>query len=162
MSPNKSYRVLFLCTGNSARSIMAEALLNHRAQGRFEAYSAGAAPAGQINPCALETLRTQYGIDVPHARSKSWTEFAGQNFDFIITLCDKARESCPVWPGHPITAHWGSPDPAAIVGPAKKVRDGFRNVASQIAARINLFLALRDDQLDELRIREIGYSGKKE
>jgi len=135
---------------------MAECLLNQQARGRFEACSAGAHPAGKVNPYAVETLREHYGIDATFARSKSWDEFSAQRFDFIITLCDKARESCPIWPGHPVTAHWGSPDPAAFEGTPDKIRTVFRNVASQIAARINLFIALRDDQLDALRIGSLG------
>ena len=156
MRSSRPYRVLFVCTGNSARSILAEYILNSRAHGRFEAFSAGAEPTGMINPYVAEILRDQFRVDPTVARSKSWKEFEGQSFDFIITLCDKARETCPTWPGHPVTAHWGSPDPAMVDGTEAEKRRAAFDVATLIATRIGIFTALREDHLDALRIREIG------
>ena len=150
------YRVLILCTGNSARSIIGEYLLNLKGRGRFEAHSAGARPSGTVNPLALWVLRDRYGIDASDAHSKSWDEFKGVNFDFIITVCDNAREACPVWPGRPVLAHWGSPDPAAFEGPAAEKKWLFVQVASQISRRIDLLCALPDAQLQQLQIRRIG------
>ncbi len=150
------YRVLILCTGNSARSIIAEYLLNLKGRGRFEAFSAGAKPTGAVNPLALWVLRDRYGIDAGAARSKSWDEFKGVKFDFIITVCDNAREACPVWPGHPVLAHWGSPDPAALEGTEAEKKWLFVQVASQIARRIELLCALPDAQLRLLEVGDIG------
>jgi arsenate reductase len=150
------YKVLVLCTGNSARSIIGEYLLRAKGKGRFEAFSAGSKPTGTVNPLALWVLRDRYGIDASDARSKSWDEFRDVAFDFIITVCDNARESCPVFPGHPVTAHFGSPDPAAVEGTEAERKRAFVNVASQIARRIDLLCALPDRQLEPLRIREIG------
>lgn len=156
MPSHSPYRVLFVCTGNSARSILAEFILNTRSPGRFQAFSAGANPTGVVNPYVAEILRNQFHADASKARSKSWREFEGQYFDFIITLCDKARETCPAWPGHSITAHWGSPDPAAVEGSPEQKRHVVFEVAAQIAMRIGIFTALRDQDLDAMRIREIG------
>lgn len=150
------FRVLFLCTGNSARSILAEFILNARAHGRFFAFSAGADPAGTVNPFVLEILRDQFRVDSGRARSKSWREFEGQSFDFIITLCDKARETCPRWPGHAITAHWGAPDPAASGATDEQRRQAVLEAATLIATRIGLFTALRDSDLDAMRLDQIG------
>ena len=150
------YKVLILCTGNSARSIIGEYLLRAKGRGRFEAHSAGAQPAGKVNPLALWVLRDRYGIDAKDARSKSWEEFKDVRFDFVITVCDKARESCPVWPGQPVIAHWGSPDPAAFEGGDKEKRWLFVQVASQIARRIDLFCALPDRELKKLQIERIA------
>jgi arsenate reductase len=150
------YRVLILCTGNSARSIIGEYLLNLKGRGRFEAHSAGARPSGTVNPLALWVLRDRYGIDASDARSKSWDEFKGVNFDFIITVCDNAREACPVWPGSPVLAHWGSPDPAAFEGPEAEKKWLFVRVASQIARRAELLCALPDAQLRQLDLGRIG------
>lgn len=155
MSTHSPYQVLFLCTGNSARSIMAEHLLRHLGRGRFESYSAGSHPTGVVNPYALAVLE-QHHIDTRHARSKSWDEFRGKRFDFVITVCDRAKESCPVWPGQPVQAHWGSPDPAAVTGDERTKQRAFLNVASQISARIGLFCAFRDEQLDAWHVRQIG------
>jgi arsenate reductase len=141
------YKVLILCTGNSARSIIGEYLLNKRGAGRFEARSAGAMPTGKVNPLALWVLRDRYGIDASGARSKSWDEFKGVEFDFIITVCDNAREACPVWPGLPVIAHWGSPDPAACPGPESECKALFVQVADQIARRVDLLCELSDGQL---------------
>lgn len=156
------YKVLILCTGNSARSIMGEYLLRLKGKGRFEAYSAGARPTGTVNPLALWVLRDRYDIDASGARSKSWDEFREVRFDFVITVCDSAREACPVWPGSPVVAHWGSPDPADFRGTEKDKKWLFVQVASQIARRIELFCALPDNQLDMLRVGQIGEQAKIE
>jgi arsenate reductase len=150
------YKVLILCTGNSARSIVGEYLLRLKGKGRFEAFSAGAKPTGTVNPLALWVLNDRYDIDASGARSKSWDEFRDVRFDFIITVCDSAREACPVWPGSPVTAHWSSPDPADLQGTENEKKWLFVQVASQIARRIELFCALPDAQLDQLRVQRIG------
>ena len=156
MPPHTPYRVLFVCTGNSARSILAEFILNTRSHGRFIAFSAGSNPTGAVNPYVTEILRKQFHADASAARSKSLREFEGQHFDFIITLCDKDRESCPTWPDQSLTAHWGSPDPSAVDGTPEQKRHAIFEVAAQIAMRIGIFTALRDQDLDAMRIREIG------
>lgn len=150
------HRVLILCTGNSARSIIAEYLLNARGAGRFQAFSAGAKPAGAVHPLALWVLRERYGIDASGARSKSWDEFRDAAFDFVITVCDNARESCPVWPGRPVVAHWSSPDPAALEGTERERKWLFVQVASQIARRIDLLCALPDRELRKLQLERIA------
>jgi arsenate reductase (thioredoxin) len=150
------YKVLVLCTGNSARSIIGEYLLRAKGKGRFETHSAGAKPTGRVNPLALWVLKEHYGIDASDARSKSWEEFKDVRFDFLITVCDNARESCPIFPGHPTTAHFGSPDPAEYEGTEEKRKSFFVQVASQIARRLDLFCSLPDNQLEPARIREIG------
>lgn len=154
-------RVLFLCTGNSARSILAEALLNQMGKGRFTAYSAGSQPKGEPHPMALEVLRA-HGFATDGLRSKGWREFAGPNArqsDLIITVCDNAAgESCPVWPGRPITAHWGIEDPAAVEGQGQ--REAFEQALQYLRNRISLLISLPLNSLDELavraRLREIG------
>lgn len=155
MTPRKTYKVLFLCTGNSARSIMAEHILRMRGNGRFECYSAGSNPTGVVNPIALEVLQ-QHHIDTSNARSKSWDEYRDVKFDFVITVCDRAKETCPIWPGQPVIAHWGSPDPATVEGDHTTRYKAFLDVASQITARINIFCAFREEQLDEWNVRSIG------
>lgn len=153
--------VLFLCTGNSARSILAEVLLNRDGEGRFRAYSAGSQPKGKPHPMALEVLRS-HGFDTDGLRSKSWTEFAGTDaphIDLIITVCDNAAgESCPVWPGRPITSHWGIEDPASVEGPGQ--REAFETALRYLRNRISLLLALPTKSIDDLtlraRLREIG------
>jgi protein-tyrosine-phosphatase len=151
--------VLFLCTGNSARSILAEAYLNHAARGRLTAYSAGSHPGGAVNPFALELLR-EHGIATTGARSKSWDEFArpdAPQIDFIFTVCDlAAAEVCPVWPGRPLTAHWGVPDPAAVEGTDEQKRRAFKDAFTALSRRIDLFLALPLDKLDKKKLDEIG------
>lgn len=147
----KVFNVLILCTGNSARSIMAEALINTMGQGRFRAYSAGSFPTGRVNPFAIEQLAaTGYGTD--HLRSKSWDEFAQPDspaMDFIVTVCDNAAgEACPVWPGRPISAHWGFEDPAAVEGPDEAKRAAFQKVFRQIMGRVKLFVNLPLSVLD--------------
>jgi protein-tyrosine-phosphatase len=149
--------VLFLCTGNSARSILAEAYLNHAARGRFTAYSAGSLPAGSVNPFALELLQKSR-LPTTRARSKSWDEFAASGapaMDFVFTVCDSAAaEVCPVWPGHPITAHWGVPDPAAVAGTDEQKRRAFKDAFTALSRRIDLFLALPVEKLEQLALKK--------
>jgi arsenate reductase len=152
------FKVLILCTGNSARSIIAEYLLRLKGRGRFETYSAGAIPTGKVNPLALWVLQDRFGIEARDARSKSWNEFQEVKFDFIITVCDHAREACPVWPGRPVLAHWGSPDPAAQEGSDEAKKRLFVQVALQIARRIDLLCALPDHQLQQFQLEQIGRS----
>jgi arsenate reductase len=153
---SSSHNVLFICTGNSARSIMAEALLNWMGQGRFKAYSAGSHPAGVVNPSTLVTLKELH-LPTDGLRSKDWDEFArpdAPQLDFVITVCDQAAgEACPVWPGHPITAHWGVPDPAAFDGPEDRKAKVFLDTALALRKRIELMLALPLDRLDHVAIR---------
>jgi len=141
------YKVLILCTGNSARSVIAEFLLREKGKGRFESYSAGSHPTGKVNPLAIWVLKDRYDIDASAARSKSWDEFKDIKFDFVITVCDNAKESCPIFPGHPVTAHFGSPDPASFEGTEAQKKRVFVQVASQIARRIELFCALPDPKI---------------
>jgi arsenate reductase (thioredoxin) len=157
--------VLFLCTGNSARSILAEAYLNAEGRGRFQAYSAGSHPAGKVNPYALELLAKNQ-IDATRARSKSWDEFArpgAPRLDFVFTVCDNAAgEVCPIWPGQPITAHWGVADPAAVVGTDDDKRRAFLRAFKELSTRINLLLNLPLDNLDRLTIeRKLGKLGRE-
>ena len=139
------FNVLFLCTGNSARSIMAEAILNHRGMGRFTGYSAGSHPNGQLRPEALMQLESN-GISTAGLRSKSWDEFSAPDaphLNFVITVCDNAaNEQCPFWPGQPMTAHWGIPDPAAVKGSPDEIARAFRQAFVILDRRIGLFLAL--------------------
>lgn len=150
------YHVLFVCTGNSARSILAEAITRHLAEGRFQAYSAGSHPKGSVAPLALHTLRR---LRVPEAglRSKSWQEFAGAQaprLDFVITVCDRAAgETCPVWPGQPVTAHWGVPDPAAVAGSEEVRAQAFHDTAVLLQRRIRLMLALPVAKLERLALQ---------
>ena len=134
-------KVLFLCTGNSARSILGEYLLRRAGGERFEVYSAGAFPTGKVNPYAVRVLKDVYGLDASDARSKSFEEYSGVEFDFVITVCDNARESCPVWPGHPAVLHWSLPDPALAQGTDEEIYDTFKQTARDIARRIELFIA---------------------
>jgi arsenate reductase len=157
MSQLLRFKVLILCTGNSARSILGEYLLRVKGAGRFDVMSAGSRPTGKVNPLAIRTLREKYGLDAGGARSKSWDEFKDVKFDFVITVCDHAREACPVWPGQPMIAHWGSPDPAAIEGTEEEKYRSFVNVASQIARRVELFAAFSDEKLRDLAaVRRVG------
>jgi arsenate reductase (thioredoxin) len=157
------YNVLFLCTGNSARSIIAEAILNRAGRGRFKAFSAGSQPKGTINPRTLDLLR-KLNYDVSTLRSKSWGEFAqagSPDLDFVFTVCDNAAgESCPLWPGQPITAHWGIPDPAAAEGSGAEIALAFKDAYRMLNRRIDLLLALPIDKLDRLvlttRLKAIG------
>jgi arsenate reductase len=151
------YNVLFLCTGNSARSIMAEAILNFKGQPNFTAYSAGSHPAGAVRPEALRQLETAQ-IPTQGLRSKAWDEFSkpvAPSVDFVFTVCDNAaRETCPVWPGQPVTAHWGVPDPAAVLGPPEAVENAFRNAFFSLDRRISLFLNLPLHKLDHLALKK--------
>jgi arsenate reductase len=161
MNPNKPcFRILFLCTGNSARSIFAEYLVKKIAPVRFETYSAGASPKTAPHPFTLEILRQDFKIDASDACSKSWDEFKDAQFDFVITLCDNAKETCPVWPGQPILGHWSSPDPATVEGSDAEKRRAFWQVAQQIRRRLELLAALPFEKLDALRLevatKEIG------
>ncbi len=162
--PDRSYNVLFLCTGNSARSILAEVILNQLGKGRFHAYSAGSHPAGAVNPFARDQLSGQ-GLDVAKLRSKSWDEFADPAapvMDFVFTVCDSAAgEVCPVWPGQPMTAHWGIPDPAAVRGDDAAIRQAMSEAFRQLNQRISLFLSLPLSKLDAVAIqREIIAIGR--
>jgi arsenate reductase len=148
-------KVLFLCTGNSARSIFAESFLKRLGGRRFEAYSAGASPSGTVNPAALKVLRERFNIDASDARSKSWDEFRGVNFDFVITVCDHARETCPVWPGQPIVAHWGVDDPAAFVGTPVERDRFFHRVALTLYRRLQILTSLPLEQLDRLKLEKV-------
>ena len=142
--------VLFLCTGNSARSILAEALINHWGNGLFRGFSAGSYPKGEVHPMALRLLE-QFGMATAELRSKSWDEFAAPNapkMDYIFTVCDQAAgEICPIWPGHPITAHWGLPDPAAVAGPSAEQAAAFRETFRVLETRVRFFLALQFKKL---------------
>lgn len=161
--PDRIYNVLFLCTGNSARSILGEVLLNRDGGGKFRAYSAGSQPKGEVHPMALEVL-SGFGFPTDGLRSKSWTEFSGPGapqFDFIFTVCDNAAgEACPVWLGQPMTAHWGIEDPAAVDGEGQ--REAFLQALRYLRQRIGLFLALPLESLDAMatrrRLFEIGAS----
>jgi len=146
---SKPLKILFLCTGNSARSILGEYLLRQLGGARFEAFSAGSFPTGTVNPFALAVLKESYKIDATGARSKSWEEFEGTTFDFIITVCDNAREACPIWPGQPIVAHWGLPDPAATKGSDEDIKQAFKKTAFELRRRIELFTALPMEEMDQ-------------
>jgi len=160
---DRPYNVLFLCTGNSARSIIAEAILNKVGAGRFCAYSAGSQPKGKVNPHTIKLLAS-LGYDTSRFRSKSWEEFAGAGapkFDFVFTVCDNAAaETCPVWPGQPMTAHWGIPDPAEASGSEAEIAVAFKEAYRLLNGRIGVFTALPMRALDQLtlkaRLREIG------
>ena len=159
----KTFNVLFLCTGNSARSIIAEAILNHMGRDRFRAYSAGSHPGGTVNPLVLAFLESQK-LPTLGARSKSWDEFArpgAPELDFVITVCDQAAgEACPVWPGQPMTAHWGVDDPARYMDDPEKARQVIRDVFLILQRRISIFVNLPVEKLDRLslqsKLREIG------
>ncbi len=153
---DRIYKVLFLCTGNSARSILAEALLNHLGQGRFQAFSAGSFPKGVVHPMAIELLRW---MDLPtqDLRSKSWDEFAipsAPTLDFIVTVCDNAAgEVCPIWPGKPVTAHWGIADPAAVEDEVQRER-AFRKALAELETRINLLTSLPIESLNGIALKQ--------
>lgn len=154
------YKFLFLCTGNSARSIIGEYLLKRLGGSTFEVFSAGSFPTGRVNPLAIRVLSDVYNIDASEARSKSWEEFKDVEFDFVVTVCDSARESCPLWPGQPVLAHWSSPDPAAVEGSDAEKYRAFKEVALQIHRRLQLFTSLPLGKLSRLELaaaaREIG------
>ena len=153
----KVYNVLFLCTGNSARSIMAEAILNRAGQGNFRAFSAGSQPKGHVHPYTLDLLRKLH-FDVSKLRSKSWLEFSQSNspkLDFVFTVCDNAAgEACPYWPGQPMTAHWGVPDPAAATGTEAEIRFAFADTLRMLTNRINIFVSLPLAKLDHLSLQK--------
>lgn len=161
--PGRIYNVLFLCTGNSARSIMAECAMNRWGRGRFAAYSAGSHPRGVVHPMALELLRALH-YETDTLRSKSWDEFArpeSPRLDFVFTVCDQARgEVCPLWPGQPITAHWGAADPAAFSGSAEEQRRFFLRIYTELDNRVKIFASLPLASIDrfalERRLKEIG------
>lgn len=155
--PRRKFKILFLCTGNSARSILAEFFLKRLDPDHFEVFSAGASPKGRVNPYVLELLRDRYHIDAGEARSKSWEEFRDERFDFVITVCDRARESCPIWPGQPIIAHWGSEDPDASVGEEEQ-RKAVQRVGMEIYRRLGLFTSLPIESLDRLRLEQMTRS----
>jgi len=162
----RTYNVLFLCTGNSARSILAEVLIEHWGKGRFKGYSAGSLPKGAVHPIALDLLENLH-LPTGGLRSKSWNEFARPGasvMDFVFTVCNQAAgETCPVWPGNPVTAHWGVPDPAAVEGAEAEQRRAFRDAYLALENRIKLFVALPIEKLDRLAIKrnvdEIGRRG---
>jgi arsenate reductase len=158
------FNVLFLCTGNSARSIMAEAILNRDGRGHFRAFSAGSQPKGRVHPYALDLLK-KLKYDVSGLRSKSWKEFSGPaapKLDFVFTVCDNAaQETCPIWPGQPMTAHWGVPDPAAATGTEAEVRLAFADALRMLTNRLNIFVSLPLRSLDELTLqRQLDAIGK--
>jgi arsenate reductase len=165
MTAGRIYNALFLCTGNSARSILAESLLNHWGQGKFRAFSAGSYPKGQVHPMAVELLN-RMNLPTENLRSKSWDEFASPGapaIDFIFTVCDNAAgEVCPVWPGKPMTAHWGVADPATVQGTDMEKAAAFRKAFKELETRIKLFTSLPIDSLDgmnlKVKLREIGNS----
>ena len=165
MTAERTYNALFLCTGNSARSILAESLLNHWGRGKFRAFSAGSHPRGQVHPMAVELLSSM-NMPTENLRSKSWDEFASPGapaIDFIFTVCDNAAgEVCPVWPGRPMTAHWGVADPASVQGNEVEKAAAFRRVFKELETRIKLFTSLAVDSLDSMtlkeKLREIGNS----
>jgi arsenate reductase len=158
-----TYNVLFLCTGNSARSIMAESLLNHWGKGRFQAFSAGSKPRGEVHPLTVETLE-RARLSTHGAHSKSWNEFSkagAPSLDFVLTVCgNAAKETCPVWPGQPVTAHWGVDDPAAVEGTRDEQLRAFNRALRELEARIKLFVSLPVESLDRMalqeRLRDIG------
>ena len=158
------FNVLFLCTGNSARSILAEALIDHWGKGRFKGYSAGSFPKGAVHPLALDLLQKAH-LDINRLRSKSWDEFAKPGapvMDFVFTVCDQAAgEVCPVWPGNPVTAHWGVPDPAAVEGTGSEKMRAFRYAYQALESRIKLFTSLKLEALDRLalqrKVEELGH-----
>src|ERR1700722_5213019 len=165
MNTDRIYNVLFLCTGNSARSILAESLLNHYGNGKFRAFSAGSFPKGQVHPLAVELLK-RLNLPAENLRSKSWDEFAAPGappIDLIFTVCDNAAgEVCPIWPGRPMTAHWGIADPAAVEGSDTEKAFAFRKAFKELETRIKLFVALPIESLDaptlQAKIRDIGKS----
>jgi protein-tyrosine-phosphatase len=153
----RPFNVLFLCTGNSARSVMGEAILNRAGQGRFRGFSAGSQPKGEVHPYTLDLLRRMH-YDVSGMRSKSWLEFSqtgAPKLDFVFTVCDDAAaEACPIWPGQPMTAHWGIPDPAAATGSEAEIRLAFADALRMLTNRIEIFVSLPMDKLDGLSLKK--------
>ncbi len=166
MSTDATYNVLFICTGNSARSILAEGILNELGKGKFRAFSAGSHPKGEVHPQALATLKRLHMPDTGY-RSKSWDEFVAPQapmFDFIFTVCDNAAgEVCPLWPGNPVSAHWGLPDPAAVTGTEEQQVKAFRDTAMMLRRRIELLLSLPLHRLDAMSLqRELRKIGQQQ
>ena len=155
MTDHPPFRVLFLCTGNSARSVFAEYFLRRLGGARFESHSAGASPSGTVNPMTLRVLRERFHVDAHDARSKSWDEFRAVKFDFVITVCDNARETCPIWPGQPIIAHWGVEDPAAFIGTPEAKERFFHRIALTLHRRLQIFTSLPLEQLDRLKLEKV-------
>jgi arsenate reductase len=149
------FNILFICTGNSARSIFGEYLIERIGKGLFRSYSAGANPVGRVNPYAERVLKEVYHIDASEARSKGFEDVEAKKFDFVITVCDKAKETCPVWPGQPIIAHWGAADPALAEGTDEQIYQQFKQVAMLIQRRIELLCALPFDKIDRLRLQRL-------
>jgi arsenate reductase len=154
MAEEKRLKILFLCTANSARSILSEYLLRKIGGRRFEAFSAGSHPKGTVHPMALRILDEVYRIDASDARSKSWEEYRDVPLDFVVTVCDNAQESCPIWSGQTVVAHWGVPDPAAVEGPEQHA--AFREAARVLARRIELFCNLPFEKVDHLRLQQLA------
>ena len=147
MRADKPKKVLFLCTGNSARSIFAEYFLRELGKNRFEAHSAGAQPTGTVNPLTLRVLKGDFHLDAKDSRSKSWDEFRDKKLDLVVTVCDSARQSCPVFPGSPKVIHWNIPDPAALSGSEEEKLRAFKAAAQAIRRRVQLLCALPDEKL---------------
>jgi arsenate reductase len=166
MNQNRPFKILFLCTGNTARSIFAEYFIRKLGKERFESFSAGADPRRVVNPYAIRVLREAYEMDTSEARPKSWDEYKGVIFDFVITLCDNAKERCPFWPGQPIIAHWSTPDPADFEGTEEATYGHFWQISRVIYRRLDIFCNLPFDKLDRLRLehatREIGKTEAKD
>jgi arsenate reductase (thioredoxin) len=160
MNKDRPFKILFLCTGNSARSIFGEYFIRKLGKEKFESFSAGAEPRLAVNPYAIRVLRESYEMDPSEARPKSWDEYKGVIFDFVITLCDNAKERCPVWPGQPIIAHWSTPDPAEFEGTEEETYRHFWQISRLIYRRIDIFCNLPFGKLDRLRLehatKEIG------
>lgn len=157
MTSSNPYSILFLCTGNSARSVIAEYLIRIVAPGQFVSYSAGSDPAGEVNPLTLRVLSEVHRIDASDAKSKSWDRYreTEAHFDFVITVCDHAKETCPVWPGQPVVAHWGSLDPAAVEGTEEEKFEAFKKVSFEIRRRLELFTSLPFEKLDRMRLQQL-------
>ena len=155
MSEEKRLKILFLCTANSARSVLSEYLLRKIGGDRFESFSAGSQPRGEVHPLALRVLRDHLKIDAGDARSKSWEEYRDVQFDFVITVCDNARESCPYWPGQTLMAHWGLPDPAAVEGAPDQQLQAFQEAARVLSRRIEQFRNLPFEELDRPRLQQL-------
>ena len=163
MTARSPFKILFLCTGNSARSILGEYLIRKIGKGRFESYSAGADPRPQVNLYTLRVLQESFKIEASDAHPKSWDVYKDVVFDFVITVCDHAKETCPVWPGSPVTAHWSSPDPAEFKGSDQETYRYFWTIAHQIYRRVDLLCNLPIDKLDRLRLEHAtSQIGEKE
>jgi arsenate reductase len=166
MNRDRPFKILFLCTGNSARSIFGEYLIRRVGKEKFESFSAGANPRSAVNPYTIRVLQDSYQMDASDARPKSWDEYKGVIFDFVITVCDNAKEQCPFWPGQPIIAHWSSPDPVDFKGTDEETYQHFWQISRQIYRRIDIFCNLPFDKLDRLRLehetREVGKTDTKD